>query len=808
MLQVDGAKDGALRVEEFKNSADYLRRKKQMQGTYQTPLVGDNRQVSHLPPLPPPSRPWGRVPPGAAAAAATADATAAAQAKSPPSSSLVDRSALVDVRERTTCGKLPAELSAELSAAAERENEQIAGAVAAATGSPLPAAAGSSTASSPSTVAPGLQQPVHDKQGNGIAAARNTAGLAPLFPLPAPSTPTVVEVAPSIDDRPEESEYAAVAVTTENAAAAATGSGGSSSTGIGDPLAAMLALASTRARAARLAVESPVDSSGAVPTRTVGRPADGIGGGETSCRGEPADSIKTENIGKSVSAMHVATPPPIVDQSSGEGGKVADSTSTGSVVSAAVAAVTEKLTAVVSMAADKPACSQLPVPAGGGEHRVKLSTEIGTSASPTAQHSNTAGSKGSVRSSCSPGYSVEGWEGAGTTPASLPAACESPEPSSSLKGAPVPTLASAAGGDSSASPQVPAGATAAATKDEAVVAVPAAAISSAGRPRPWATVSEEVSAASIRPTSSIVAGRKRKLPMGATQRGGGGSVGGGGGGIGAASNCGSGRRSSGRGGGHSGTRTLLPPPPPPPLPLPELAFEEVAELVWDPRSGPKPRGAAEARGQAGTAASKSALERAMWDRDSTLLERVSPVHMEKSMQVLQTCRHDVERAAQTLTVRHGIHVVGLSSVRTTRNKRAEQQALSPGAARRCPSLAGTGSGGCGGSGGGGGGGSGGTGSGGASFEGWQSAAVSATTATTPVRAAAAAVVVAPRGCKQADAQGVTREGAKLAGDAFMRHGRDLNAVQKALGWPRNKVVEYYYCVWKYSPAYQVIFPRC
>ncbi|CBJ48430.1 expressed unknown protein [Ectocarpus siliculosus] len=252
---------------------------------------------------------------------------------------------------------------------------------------------------------------------------------------------------------------------------------------------------------------------------------------------------------------------------------------------------------------------------------------------------------------------------------------------------------------------------------------------------------------------------------------------------------------------------------------------DVAELVWDPRSGPKPRGAAEARGPRGVAAAnRSPLEQAMWDRDSTLLERVAPAHAEKSMQVLQMHRHDVERAAQMLTVRHGIHVMGLSSVRTTRNKRAEQQQqqqqslLNP--AARPPSSSFAATGGSSGSSGGGGGG-GGRSSGRASFEGWQAAAAprappaaKAVGTASPTHGGAsgpggggggavAAAGGAPRCGKKADAQGVTREEAKLAGDAFMRHGRDLNAVQKTLGWKRSRVVEYYYCVWKYSPAYQV-----
>lgn len=226
---------------------------------------------------------------------------------------------------------------------------------------------------------------------------------------------------------------------------------------------------------------------------------------------------------------------------------------------------------------------------------------------------------------------------------------------------------------------------------------------------------------------------------------------------------------------------------------PDLYFDDVAELMWDPRAGPKPRFIPEAGGAAGARgeADRLALERAMWDRDSTLIERVAPAHAEKAMQVLQMHRHDVERAAQMLTVRHGIPVQGLSSVRTTRHSRAEQQAASNTARSGAPLPSGlawrgvpSAAYGCGGGTSGGG-----SGSSAGTVAGWQSAAVAT-----------------PRGvgAKKTDAQGITREEARLAGDAFMRYGRDLNAIAKVLDWKKSRVVEYYYCVWKFSPAYQVI----
>lgn len=230
---------------------------------------------------------------------------------------------------------------------------------------------------------------------------------------------------------------------------------------------------------------------------------------------------------------------------------------------------------------------------------------------------------------------------------------------------------------------------------------------------------------------------------------------------------------------------------------PDLSLDDVAELLWDPRAGPRPRGVYNGStagiGVGDHFADRATLEeRAMWERDSALLERVAPAYAEKAMHVLQTARHDVDRAAQMLTVRHGIQVEGLG-VRQTRNSRAEQQSsvntARPGSlAWRGASVAAAG----GGSGGVTGGGSGdacGCGSGGAG-----SASVSSNTTAAAGRQG---------GGRKSDAQGFSREETKLAGDAFMRHGRHLDAVADVLGWKKSRVVEYYYCVWKFSPAYQV-----
>mmetsp|Transcript_8956 Transcript_8956/g.17467 ORF Transcript_8956/g.17467 Transcript_8956/m.17467 type:complete len:581 (+) Transcript_8956:107-1849(+) len=39
-------------------------------------------------------------------------------------------------------------------------------------------------------------------------------------------------------------------------------------------------------------------------------------------------------------------------------------------------------------------------------------------------------------------------------------------------------------------------------------------------------------------------------------------------------------------------------------------------------------------------------------------------------------------------------------------------------------------------------------------------------------------------------------------DAFLQCGRDIEAAQQVLGWPTARCVEFYYCVWKYTPTYQ------
>lgn len=49
---------------------------------------------------------------------------------------------------------------------------------------------------------------------------------------------------------------------------------------------------------------------------------------------------------------------------------------------------------------------------------------------------------------------------------------------------------------------------------------------------------------------------------------------------------------------------------------------------------------------------------------------------------------------------------------------------------------------------------------------------------------------------------------KLAQAAFMKHGRNLYAVQMELQWGMKNIVEYYYSVWKFSSSYPVSEASC
>ncbi|CAM9354401.1 unnamed protein product [Choristocarpus tenellus] len=205
------------------------------------------------------------------------------------------------------------------------------------------------------------------------------------------------------------------------------------------------------------------------------------------------------------------------------------------------------------------------------------------------------------------------------------------------------------------------------------------------------------------------------------------------------------------------------------------AFSDIAELVWSPRP-PLPRRknvGGDGTGDAckGSPEAADAVTAAAWARDSDLLRRLAPAHVEKAMQVLQVCRHDPDRAAQVLSVRHGIKVDGMGVARTTRNTCGGEGlglplSSSPATGVQAVEVQ----------------------SPRASFGGggsWGGVGYGGVATDTP------------------DAQGFRREEVSRANEAFVQHGRNLDAVALLLGWRKNRVVDYYYRVWKFSPSYQV-----
>ncbi|CAM9113622.1 unnamed protein product [Ectocarpus sp. 13 AM-2016] len=814
-----------VQVEGANNSAEYVRRRQQMRGKYHSPLVGDNHQVSRLPPLPPPSTPRAsriRSVAGAAAAAAAAAPSSAGEA----AMSLLDATVAAapnglksESRGKgggTACVDLPEAVRVEVSSKLVI-SQAVAAPAGAGAGAALPTVVGTRTYSSVAS-AVASQAEAGKGKGRATAAANDTVGCPPAS-KPPPPTAVVASCEESLPAAGAETAF-----TTKSAVVlAASPSAGvakppaAAEDGVSNPPAACVAAAALTSppRGLTKVVNSTGDG-----TVLANRGEMMMLDWEKPSRSQVADSMEVDTrLGLDEAAANTAasaaTPHPAdVSRIKAEDGSVVITAGTTTTVGeVSLKALCPAAAAAAAVAAE---ASRSQILAGGCETftwgQTKATEAEASVAPPSTPRRASAESEGGCGSRSADYRPVTGWERTTLMRASSPPAPSPPQSSLPVKGTPIVASSSATRGQ--------AGVGAAETASLAM------------KPLRSAVASATLASSSVTPParspSPNAAGRKRRLGAG----GGGCSASGSGNGVtgpGTSSSSSSSSSSSGSGSSSAregGTSALPPPPPSPPPPIPDLSFEDVAELVWDPRSGPKPRGAGEARGPRGAAAAnRSPLEQAMWDRDSALLERVAPAHAEKSMQVLQMHRHDVERAAQMLTVRHGIHVVGLSSVRTTRNKRAEQQQqqqqqflLNP--AARPPSSSFPAAGGSSGSSGGGGGG-GGRSSGRASFEGWQAAAAPrAPPAAKPVGTASpahggasgpggrgggavAAAGGAPRCGKKADAQGVTREEAKLAGDAFMRHGRDLNAVQEALGWKRSRVVEYYYCVWKYSPAYQV-----
>ncbi|CAM9267447.1 unnamed protein product, partial [Scytosiphon promiscuus] len=710
-------------VEGAGNSAEYERRRQQMQGKYHVPLIGEKHQVSSLPPLPPPSRPWAGIRPGAAVAATAAqEGKASAGRKMPATPSPANDSAAhgpanlksgsEDVIAAAAAGSAELPVPAKLPAAvgdgmdvdvlAAPHVGDAAGPAAAAAGAAYLPCTASASVTNTACLAPA--PPVVGSKGKGPARANSDETVC-RSSCSLPSPPVAVE-SRGDDHVPARVSSAGAVVASENARTAGAALAG----GVEKPPTAVAAAAAAAAALScpqkcvleavvRRIDRTPTESEEEGGTMAMTDDATMCDGGTVSASA-PVDAIRASSVdgrprhaGLTAAAKAVSPGAPtlvsteavdegvsanvVTSASSGRSSSGSSCDSIGSIgggaplhqgisslclCSAEAGATGEKLPAAAVV---DTLGSQAPSRRSGGEGvgcDTNGSPAVGMGASPTTRHEQSAESEKADRLTSAGGVSVEGWQGLSVAPPPSPG-----NPSSSA-----PTLVSTAAAHSSRStcPQAAARQIAGA-KREPVAVVAAEAKKSAARQSPG----EGVSPPPARAPSPGVAGRKRKLPLGSSQSAGGsGGDGTVGGSSSSSSSSGVGSGSPSRGSVRSGADALArsPPPPPPPPPR-DLTFEDVAELVWDPRSGPKPRGVAEARGPGGTIANRRALERAMWERDSTLLERVAPAHAEKAMQVLQMHRHDVERAAQMLTVRHGIHVVGLSSVRTTRNKRAEQQ---------------------------------------------------------------------------------------------------------------------------------------
>eukprot|EP00904_Undaria_pinnatifida_P001417 jgi/Undpi1/11276/HiC_scaffold_30.g13574.m1 len=656
-------------------SAQYERRKQQMAGKYHVPLVGCKHQVSYVPPLPPPSRPWAGVTPGTAAPATDAAVDF---------HKVSETRAISEVSEASEISEVSSELSPPIDAAALSPALETASSVSGTSSAELQATVTVAPAAAPlSNVEDAMDVdvpvpllPTTDTGGSFFAEVPSEARHAPTAShgsgdAPSPVVPGLVVVTP---ESPREK---AAACSPDFVAAEAVASSPGADTE--SPLQVVSEVVdSLIGRAVAPAAAVAAMSSNAVSNGVMSEKAKAVPeGGQSLGQRNEASAVRL-GIGPEVALAAIAAPDPPaprVDDARGKTGGVR----------------------------------------GGVEH-----AETAASLLPAIDQEAAEGERGSPSAAGTAGCSTETGNKTISTlsPPDLPRQQPSPSPSPPPSFFPERQLAPVSPNGRSLSSRISANANSVTMQGVIAAEGAASTVQTVESPQPPLPPPPPAASTTTSASPNPVSGRKRKLPSGpqvAGIAGGEGSIeenGNGGFGAGGGVDCTSGFTS------------------------PELSFEDVAELVWDPRSGPKPR-------RDGSRASRGSVERAMWERDSALLERVAPAHAEKAMQVLQMHRHDVERAGHMLMVRHGIPVVGLSSVRTTRNSRAEQQAAS--------------------------------------------------NSTTSARAAT----------KKTDAQNVTREEARQAADAFMRHGRNLNAVAEALGWKKNRVVEYYYTVWKFSPAYQV-----
>ena len=778
-----------------------------MAGKYHVPLVGCKHQVSYVPPLPPPSRPWAGVTPGTAAPATDAAVDF---------HKVSETRAISEVSEASEISEVSSELSPPIDAAALSPALETASSVSGTSSAELQATVTVAPAAAPlSNVEDAMDVdvpvpllPTTDTGGSFFAEVPSEARHAPTAShgsgdAPSPVVPGLVVVTP---ESPREK---AAACSPDFVAAEAVASSPGADTE--SPLQVVSEVVdSLIGRAVAPAAAVAAMSSNAVSNGVMSEKAKAVPeGGQSLGQRNEASAVRL-GISPEVALAAIAAPDPPaprVDDARGKSDSVAlrvgsslpqlamcrcpaaAAAAVGAAMAAAAVAAAAGVVAAATGAAESLSAGRArmddsahKILAGGVRGGVEHA-ETAASLLPAIDQEAAEGERGSPSAAGTAGCSTETGNKTISTlsPPDLPRQQPSPSPSPPPSFFPERQLAPVSPNGRSLSSRISANANSVTMQGVIAAEGAASTVQTVESPQPPLPPPPPAASTTTSASPNPVSGRKRKLPSGpqvAGIAGGEGSIeenGNGGFGAGGGVDCTSGFTS------------------------PELSFEDVAELVWDPRSGPKPR-------RDGSRASRGSVERAMWERDSALLERVAPAHAEKAMQVLQMHRHDVERAGHMLMVRHGIPVVGLSSVRTTRNSRAEQQAasnsttsgpsLTAGLAWRGSSanVRGGGSGG-GGSNGGGGGKGGGTGACGA-----RPPAAAAAAAAGGV---AAAGLAARAATKKTDAQNVTREEARQAADAFMRHGRNLNAVAEALGWKKNRVVEYYYTVWKFSPAYQV-----
>ncbi|CAM9225980.1 unnamed protein product [Hapterophycus canaliculatus] len=409
-------------VEGAGNSAEYERRRQQMQGKYHVPLIGENHQVSSLPPLPPPSRLWAGIRPGSATAAREAAAAAGDKmlASSSPRRASVAL-APAELNSGSSAVLLPPPSSKLPSVVEDGVDVDI---VAAST--PDGAASRSAADSPRNASAP----PVAGGKGKGPAKAvpDDTGGRASCC-LPLPVARPLAMASRGDGHRPAAASAPATVFATEIAPTA-----GPSSTGVAGPPAAAVALACSQKGPCEAAVPGsggppPVSEEKAAATQM----ADGtsicdIG---TASPGLPAEVIREISGDSSLGdagasaarAVSPASPTPVVTEAVDEGQvvvAVATAVAAAATATAAAAAATATAAAAAVFAVADTYRSQEPLRTGGGESGTNKSAAVGMDASPTNRHEQSAESGEISGLPSTGGYDVEGWQGLGAAPAPSP----------------------------------------------------------------------------------------------------------------------------------------------------------------------------------------------------------------------------------------------------------------------------------------------------------------------------------------------------------------------------------------------------